>query len=59
MATTQDVARRAKKASLVLGALSLVQRNDVLQRIHDVLVSKKQEVLAANKIDMDVRLRFH
>jgi gamma-glutamyl phosphate reductase len=48
------LAQRAKKASLILGALSLFERNAALQKIHDTLLTKQNEILAANKLDMQV-----
>jgi hypothetical protein len=48
------LAKQTKQASLVLGALSLNDRNAALQKIYDVLVEKQQQVLAANKLDMHV-----
>ena len=48
------LAKQAKQASLVLGALSLTQRNEALQTIHSTLLSKHQEILNANKLDMQV-----
>jgi len=48
------LAKRAKQSSLILGALSSAQRNDGLQKIHDCLIAKQQEILAANKLDMRV-----
>jgi gamma-glutamyl phosphate reductase len=50
----ETLAKRAKKASLVLGALSLEQRNLALQKIYDTLIQKQDEILAANKKDMEV-----
>ena len=47
-----EVAKNAKKASLVVGALSLDQRNDALQRIHDILIERKHDILNANQCDM-------
>jgi gamma-glutamyl phosphate reductase len=49
------LAKKAKKASLVLGALSLEQRNEALKKIYLHLISKKPEILAANALDMNVR----
>ena len=48
------LAAKAKQASLILGALSLTQRNSALQKIHDTLLAKQNEILAANKLDMQV-----
>jgi len=48
------LAKQAKQASLILGALSLTQRNEALETIHATLVSKHQEILDANKLDMQV-----
>lgn len=50
------LAKNAKQASLVIGALSISQRNTGLQKIYDTLVVKESEVLAANEIDMQVVL---
>jgi glutamate-5-semialdehyde dehydrogenase len=47
-----ELARSAKKASLVLGACSLDERNDALQGIYDTLIDRKTEILEANKRDM-------
>jgi gamma-glutamyl phosphate reductase len=52
------LAKQAKKASLVLGALSLEQRNEALKKIYSHLIIKKPEILAANALDMKVR-SFH
>ena len=49
------LAKQAKKASLVLGALSLEQRNEALRKIHSHLINKKPEILAANALDMNVQ----
>jgi glutamate-5-semialdehyde dehydrogenase len=48
------LAKQAKQASLVLGALSLSDRNAALQKIYNVLVEKQNQVLEANKLDMHV-----
>lgn len=48
------LAAKAKQASLILGALSLTQRNSALQKINDTLLAKQNEILAANKLDMQV-----
>ena len=50
----QVLAKQAKKASLVLGALSLEQRNLALEKIYDVLIQNKDEILEANRKDMEV-----
>ena len=63
MATTNDLsitnketvlAKQAKQASLVLGALPLSDRNAALQKIHSSLLKKQNEILEANKLDMQV-----
>ena len=46
------LAAQAKQASLILGALSLSDRNAALQRIHSQLASLKDDILAANQLDM-------
>jgi gamma-glutamyl phosphate reductase len=48
------LAKQAKQASLVLGALSLSDRNAALQKIYNVLVEKQNQVLEANELDMHV-----
>ena len=53
------LAKQAKHASFVLGALSLSQRNAGLQMIYDTLIARKEEILAANKLDMQVDLAIH
>ena len=50
----RELAQKAKKASLVLGALSLKQRNNALQQIYTALQPQKQAILQANKLDMQV-----
>ena len=47
-----ELAKNAKKASLILGALSLSERNDALQLIYETLQSNKSQILTANKRDM-------
>jgi gamma-glutamyl phosphate reductase len=57
LSTTNDetvLARQAKQASLILGALSISERNFALQVIYTILLSKKNEILEANKLDMQV-----
>jgi gamma-glutamyl phosphate reductase len=49
-----SLATKAKQASLKLGALSLAQRNSALQKTNDRLLAKQDEILAANKLDMQV-----
>jgi gamma-glutamyl phosphate reductase len=48
------LAKQAKQASLVLGPLSLSDRNAALQKIYNVLVEKEHQVPEANKLDMHV-----
>jgi hypothetical protein len=48
------LAKQAKLASLILGALSLNDRNAALQKIYNVLTEKQAEILEANKLDMQV-----
>lgn len=48
------LAKQAKQASLIVGALSLNDRNAALQKIYDVLTEKQIEILEANKLDMQV-----
>ena len=50
----EALAKQAKKASLILGALSLKQRNLALQKIYHTLLQRQDEILAENKKDMDV-----
>jgi gamma-glutamyl phosphate reductase len=52
------LAKQAKKASLILGALSLEQRNEGLEKIYSHLITKKPEILAANVLDMNVRSSY-
>jgi len=49
------LAKQAKQASLILGAVSLNDRNAALQKIYDVLMEKQDEILEANKLDMQVK----
>jgi hypothetical protein len=51
----QILAQQAKKASLILGALSLTQRNTALEQIHAVLQAQKHAILEANQLDMQVQ----
>jgi gamma-glutamyl phosphate reductase len=48
------LAKQSKQASLILGALSLEDRNAALKKIYDVLIGKQAEILEANKLDMQV-----
>jgi len=49
-----ELAKHAKRASLVLGALSLADRNAALHKIHSTLLERQNEILEANKLDMQV-----
>jgi gamma-glutamyl phosphate reductase len=49
------LAKQAKQASLILGALSLNDRNAALQKIYSTLLEKKNEILEANKLDMQAK----
>lgn len=49
----QQVGRQAKDASRLLAAANTGAKNAALLAIYDVLASKKDTILAANKIDMD------
>jgi gamma-glutamyl phosphate reductase len=53
---SKSLAQRAKRASLVLGALSVSQRNNALQKIYNVLKEKQAQILEANQLDMEVAL---
>ena len=53
------LAKLAKEASLTLGALSLPTRNAALQKIYDTLIAQKGDILAANKLDMEVVLHLN
>lgn len=48
------LAKQAKQASLILGALSLSERNSALLQIYNTLLTKQNEILNANKLDMQV-----
>ena len=49
----QSVGKQARAASRALAAANTGDKNSALLAIHDELVSAKQDILAANKIDMD------
>lgn len=48
-----DCARSARAASRSLAILSKEDRNDALTAIHDALASAKDEILVANKKDLE------
>ncbi|WP_350561357.1 glutamate-5-semialdehyde dehydrogenase [Psychrobacter sp. CAL346-MNA-CIBAN-0220] len=49
----QEVGQQARAASRALAAANTGNKNAALMAIHDELVNAKQDILAANKIDMD------
>jgi len=49
----QSVGKQARSASRALAAANTGDKNSALMAIHDELVNAKQDILAANKIDMD------
>ncbi len=49
----QSVGKQARAASRALAAANTGNKNSALLAIHDELVNAKQDILAANKIDMD------
>ena len=49
----QNVGKEARAASRALAAANTGDKNAALMAIHDVLKNAKQDILAANKIDMD------
>ncbi|MGP4713690.1 glutamate-5-semialdehyde dehydrogenase [uncultured Psychrobacter sp.] len=49
----QTVGKQARAASRALAAANTGDKNAALIAIHDVLVDAKQDILSANKIDMD------
>jgi glutamate-5-semialdehyde dehydrogenase len=49
----QEVGQQARAASRALAAANTGSKNAALMAIHDELVNAKQDILAANKIDMD------
>ncbi|MGO2279494.1 glutamate-5-semialdehyde dehydrogenase [Psychrobacter sp. AOP7-D1-21] len=49
----QSVGKQARAASRALAAANTGDKNSALMAIHDELVNAKQDILAANKIDMD------
>jgi len=49
----QSVGKQARTASRALAAANTGDKNSALLAIHDELVNAKQDILAANKIDMD------
>ena len=49
----QQVGKQARTASRTLAAANTGDKNSALLAIHDVLVDAKQDILSANKIDMD------
>lgn len=49
----QAVGKQAREASRALAAANTSDKNSALMTIHEVLVGAKDDILAANKIDMD------
>jgi len=49
----QNVGKEARAASRALAAANTGDKNAALMAIHDVLKNAKQDILAANKVDMD------
>ncbi|MGO1375730.1 glutamate-5-semialdehyde dehydrogenase [Psychrobacter sp.] len=49
----QSVGKQARAASRTLAAANTGDKNSALMAIHDELVNAKQDILAANKIDME------
>lgn len=49
----QSVGKQARAASRTLAAANTGDKNSALMSIHDELVNAKQDILAANKIDME------
>ncbi|KAK9239419.1 Aldehyde/histidinol dehydrogenase [Lipomyces kononenkoae] len=49
----EEIARTASASSTVLRPVSNASRVAALQRIHDFLEAGKQEILAANKVDLE------
>lgn len=49
----QTVGKQARQASRILAAANTGKKNDALLAIHDALVSAKDDILTANKKDMD------
>jgi len=49
----QSVGKQARAASRALAAANTGDKNSALMSIHDELVNAKQDILAANKIDME------
>lgn len=53
MSDAETIAQQARKASNILKTLSNEQRSNALQKIHDYLRDSKDEILAANKLDLE------
>ncbi len=49
----QSVGKQARAASRALAAANTGKKNDALIAIHDALIDAKDDILSANKIDMD------
>ncbi|MEJ6069800.1 gamma-glutamyl-phosphate reductase, partial [Psychrobacter sp. 16-Bac2893] len=49
----QNVGKEARAASRALAAANTGDKNAALMAIHDVLKNAKQDILAANTVDMD------
>ncbi|WP_201558673.1 glutamate-5-semialdehyde dehydrogenase [Psychrobacter sp. 72-O-c] len=49
----QEVGQQARASSRALAAANTGSKNSALMAIHDELVNAKQDILAANKVDMD------
>ena len=53
MATTLDILIKAKEASTEIGLLSTDVKNSALSAMADALESATEEILSANKIDVE------
>lgn len=49
----QSVGKQARAASRALAAANTGDKNEALMSIYEVLLSAKQDILSANKVDMD------
>ena len=48
-----EICRRAKAASRTFAALNTKKKNDILTKISEALIERKDEIVAANKRDLD------
>jgi glutamate-5-semialdehyde dehydrogenase len=56
-ASPEEAAKGARSASRTLAVLPAISRNEALQAIHDALLAGKEQVLRANKNDVEAAVK--